>query len=83
VQNLVEIRAWGASGQIGEVLCILRFLFIPLFKQLTGQTAHLIFTLNGSNDADSHKGVPFLASINIAAHLWDQIAPKPQFWEHK
>ena len=37
-QNLVEIRLWGASGQV------------------TGQTAHHIFTLNGSNDADSRKG---------------------------
>jgi len=31
VQNLVEIRPWGASGQIGEILTIFRFLFIPLF----------------------------------------------------
>jgi len=31
------------------------FLFIPLFKQLTSN----ISTLDGSNDADSHKGVPF------------------------
>ena len=25
VQNLVEIRPWGASGQIGEILTIFRF----------------------------------------------------------
>ena len=31
VQNLVEIRPWGASGQIGEILTIFRLLFIPLF----------------------------------------------------
>jgi len=31
VQNLVEIRPWGASGQIGEILTIFCFLFIPLF----------------------------------------------------
>jgi len=31
VQILVEIRPWGASGQIGEILTIFRFLFIPLF----------------------------------------------------
>jgi len=31
VQNLVEIRPWGASGQIGEILTLFRF-FIPLFE---------------------------------------------------
>ena len=82
VQNLVEIRPWGASGQIGEILTIFRFLFIPPFlcNAPTGQTADHIFMLNGSNDADSHKDVPFLASVDIAAHLGNQIAPKPQFW---
>jgi len=35
VQNLVEIRSWGTSGQIGEILTIFRFLFIPFFKQRT------------------------------------------------
>jgi len=35
--------------------------------------------LNGSNDADSCKGMPFLALVDIAAHLVHQIAPKPQF----
>ena len=81
MQNLVEIRPWGASRQIGEILTIFRFLFIPPFlsNAPTGQTAHQIFTLNGSNDADSRKDVPFLASVDIAAHLGDQIAPKPQF----
>ena len=33
--------------------------------------------LNGSNDADSRKGVPFLALVDIVVHLWDQIAQKP------
>jgi len=54
VQILVEIRPWGALGQIGEILTIFRFLFIHLFlsNATTGQTAHHIFMLNGSNDAD-------------------------------
>jgi len=80
VQNLVEIRSWGASGQIGEISRKF-FLFISLFlsNSPTGQTIHYIFTLNGSNDADSRKGVPFLAFIDIAPHSGDQIAPKPQF----
>jgi len=36
--------------------------------------------LNGLNDADSHKGVPFWALVDIAAHLGDKIAQKKQFW---
>jgi len=58
------------------------FLFIPPFlsNAPTGQTADHIFTLNGSNDADSRKDVPFLATVDIAAHLGDQIAQKPPFW---
>jgi len=81
VQNLVEIRPWGASWQIGKILTIFCFLFIPLFlsNTPTGQTADHIFTLNGSNDVNSRKDVPVLASVDIAAHLGDQIAPKPQF----
>jgi len=60
VQNLVEIRPWGASGQIGKILVIVCFLFIPLLSNSpTDQTAHHIFTLNGSNDAKSRKGVFF------------------------
>jgi len=34
VQNLVEIRPGGASGQTGEVLTIFFYLY-PLFKQRT------------------------------------------------
>ena len=47
VQNLVEIRPWGASGQIGEILTIFRFLFILLFlsNAPTDQSVHHIFTL--------------------------------------
>jgi len=46
----------------------------------TGQTARQIYTLNDSNDADSRKDVPFLALVDIAAHLGDQTAQKPQFF---
>jgi len=61
VQNLVVIPAWGASGQIGEILTIFRFLFLPtpLSNSPTGQTAHHIFMLNGSNGVYSRQGVPF------------------------
>jgi len=74
----IQIRPWGASGQIGEILTIFHFfIYTPFLNNaLTGQTADHIFTLNGSNDADSRKGVPFLALVDIIAHLGDQIAPK-------
>jgi len=69
VQNLVEIRPWGATGQIGEILTIFCFYLYPfLSNSPTSQTANHIFTLNGSNNADSSKGVPFLALADIAAH---------------
>jgi len=56
------------------------FIYTPFLSNApTGQTAHHILTLNGSNDADSRKGVPFLALVDIAAHLGDQIGRKPQF----
>jgi len=58
-------------------------LYPFLSNSPTGQTAHHIFTLNGSNDADSRNGVPFLALVDIAAHLGDQIVQKPQFWGHE
>jgi len=76
VQNLVEISSLGASGQIGEISPNFFYLY-PLSNAPTGQTAHHIFTPHGSNDADSCKGVPFLTFVDIAAHLWNQIAPKP------
>jgi len=56
------------------------FIYTPfLSNSPTGQTVHHIFTLNGSNDADSRKGVHFLAFVDIAPHFGDQIAPKHQF----
>jgi len=57
------------------------FIYTPFLSNApTGQTAHHIFMLNSSNDADLRKGVSFLASVDNAAHLGDQIAPKSQFW---
>jgi len=38
-----------------------------------------MYTLNGSNDADSRKDMPFLALVDIAAHFGDQLAQKLQF----
>jgi len=57
------------------------FIYTPFLSNApTGQTAHHIFTLNGSNDADSRKGVPFLALVDIVAHLEDHIPENPNFW---
>jgi len=42
----------------------------------TGQTHRQIFTLDGSNDADSRKGVPFGGFVDIAPHFGDEIPPK-------
>jgi len=80
VQNLVEIPPWGASWHIGEIYP--QFLFMPLFfsDSPTGKTACQIFMLNGLNNVDVRKGVPSLAFIDIAVHLWGQIALKRQFW---
>jgi len=54
------------------------FIYTFLSSSRTGQTAHQIFMLDGSNDADSCKGVDY-----IAAHLGDQIAKKPKFLGYK
>jgi len=55
------------------------FLFIPFLRNSsTGQTDHQIFMLDGSCEADSCRGV-FLALVDIAAYLWGQITPMPQF----
>ena len=35
----------------------------------TGQTRRRIFTLDGSNDADSRKDVPFGVFVDIASHF--------------
>jgi len=61
-----------------------KFLFTPFIKQLTYRSdACQIFMLDGSNDADSHKGVPFWGFVGIAAHLGGEIAPKPHLWRRE
>ena len=46
----------------------------------TGQTRRRIFTLDGSNDADSRKDVPFVGFVDIAPHFGGKIPKKPNFW---
>ena len=58
------------------------FLFINTFffmNSPTGQTRRRIFTLDGSNDADSRKDVPFGGFVDIASHFGGEIPQKPQF----
>jgi len=45
----------------------------------TGQTRRRIFTLDGSNDADSRKDVPFGCFVDIDTHFGGEIPPKKQF----
>jgi len=55
-------------------------LFIPFFGySSTGQTRRRIFTLDGSNDADSRKSVPFRGFVDISPHFGGEIPPKNNF----
>jgi len=62
VQNLVggntSMGGFGTNRWIINYISF--FIYTPFLSNTpTGQTADHIFTLNGSNDADSRKGVPF------------------------
>jgi len=70
----------GASGQMGEIERIFFYLYLFFINSPTGQTRRRIFTLDGSNDADSRKDVPFGGFVDIAAHFRGEIPRKPQFF---
>jgi len=73
VQNLLQIRLWEASGQIGEIqqkLCIYLYLF---GNSPTRQTGRWIFTRDYSNDAHSRKHVPLGGFVDIALYLRGQV----------
>ena len=74
VPNLVQIRPRGASGQI------YLYLFFMNSPAPIGQTRRRTFKLNGSNDADSCKDVPFGGFVDITPHFSCEIPRKPQFW---
>jgi len=60
VPNLVQIRPRGTSGQIREIQPMFLFNLYPLFgNSPIGLTGRRIFALDGSNDSDTHKDVPF------------------------
>jgi len=78
-QNLVQIRRWGL---LGKWVKYNEFFFIYTFfmNSPTGQTRRRIFTLDGSNDADTHKDVPFGGFVDIAPHFRGEIPEYPNFW---
>ena len=52
-------------------------MYLILFMNSpTGQTRRRIFTLDGSNDADSHKDVPFGGFVDIVPHFGGKIPQK-------
>jgi len=56
------------------------FIYTSFFiNSPTGQTQRRIFTLDGSNDADSRKDVPFGGFVDIAPHFGGEIPRKPPF----
>ena len=57
------------------------FYLYPFFMNSpTGQTRRRIFTLDGSNDADSRKDVPLGSFVDIASHFGCEIPQPPNFW---
>jgi len=59
-QIWLQIRPRGRLGKWVKYNKYFIYLFIPIFgNSPTGQTRQRIFTLDGSNDADLRKGVPF------------------------
>ena len=57
--NLVQIRRWGLLGKWVKYNEFFFYLYLFFINSPTGQTRRRIFTLDGSNDADSRKDVPF------------------------
>jgi len=66
---------------MGEIQRNFFYLFIPFFmNSLTSQTRRRIFTLYGSNDADSRKDVPFGVSLTLLPILVVKYPENPNFW---
>ena len=70
------------SGKWKMVKYNRNFIYLHLFlkNSPTGQTGRRIFALDGSNDADSRKGVPFGGFVDIASNFGGEVPPNPNFW---
>jgi len=73
---------WANAWNIMKILYI--YLY-PLFfiNSPTCQISWRIFMLDGSNDVDLRKNVPFMGFIYIHIHFRDQIPPNPEFLGHE
>jgi len=70
VPYLVQIRPRGLLGKWVKYNDFLKiYLYLFFMNSPTGQTRRRIFTLDGSNDADSRKDVPFGGFVDIAPHF--------------
>ena len=67
----------GTWVKCNENLFIYLFIYTFFISSPTGQTGRRIFTLDGSNDADSRKDVPFGGFVDIAPLFEGEIPPKP------
>jgi len=79
VTNLVQILRWGAFGKwvkYDEIFFIYTLFFM---NSPTGQTRRWIFTLGGSNDADSRKDVHFGGFVDTAPHFGVKSPENPIF----
>jgi len=56
------------------------YLYLFFMNSTTGQTRRRIFTLDGSNDADSRKDVPFGVSLTLLPILGVKSPENPNFW---
>jgi len=81
VPYLVQIRPWWLLGKWVKYNKII-YLFIYTFfmNSPTSQTRRRIFTLGGSNDADSRKGVPFGGFVDTVPNFGGEIPRNPHFW---
>jgi len=58
------------------------YLFLPFFMNSpTGQTRRRIFTLDGSNDANSRKDVLLWVSLTLLPILGVKSPENPNFWD--
>jgi len=81
VPNLVQIRPWGVLGKwlkYNEIFKIYLYLFF--MNSPTGQTRRWIFMLDGSNDADSRKDVPFGVLLTLLDILGVKSPENHNFW---